>query len=261
MIQKDSIPKTVHYCWFGRSPMPKLAHKCLASWKKFCPGYEIREWNEDNFDVQCCDYVKEAYSAKKFAFVSDYARYAILHKYGGLYFDTDVELISPIDMIVARGAFMGCETDGCDISQQPHSPNAAGNIAVNPGLGIGSLPGHPFYRQILDFYSRQHFILQDGTYNTKTIVKYTTELLMQLGLKNVNELQCIDGIWIYPKEYFCPLNDSTGKMDKTANTVSIHWYSKSWIDKKDVLRSRITRPIHRIFGAKSLQWLKKLLSR
>ena len=103
------IPKIIHYCWFGGNPLPELAQKCIASWKKYCPDYEIKEWNETNFDLNCCDYVREAYEAKKWAFVSDYARFWILYHEGGVYFDTDVEVPKPIDTIVEKGSFMGCE--------------------------------------------------------------------------------------------------------------------------------------------------------
>lgn len=129
------IPKIIHYCWFGRNPLPELAQKCIASWKKYLPDYEIKEWNEDNFDVNIIPYTAEAYAQKKYAFVSDYARFWILHKYGGIYFDTDVEVIRPIDDIIARGNFMGFETD----------PNPAKGDAsegsVAPGLGLGVAPG------------------------------------------------------------------------------------------------------------------------
>ena len=121
-------PQIIHYCWFGRNPLPDLALKCIASWRKYLPDYEIKEWNEDNFDVNIIPYTAEAYKAKKYAFVSDYARFYILYKYGGLYFDTDVEVIRPISDILNNGAFMGCECDGMSKS----SP-----ITVAPGLGLG----------------------------------------------------------------------------------------------------------------------------
>ena len=101
------IPKIIHYCWFGRNPLPDSAKKCIESWRKFFPEYEIKEWNEDNFDVHLIPYVEEAYNAKKYAFVSDYARFWILYFYGGVYFDTDVEVIRPMDDILAKGGFMG----------------------------------------------------------------------------------------------------------------------------------------------------------
>ena len=126
------IPKVIHYCWFGGNPLPPLALKCIESWKTFLPGYEIKEWNESNFDVNSIAYTREAYEARKYAFVSDYARFHILYHHGGLYFDTDVELIRPIDDIVARGAFMGCE---CEAKPGATAP------AVAPGLGLGCNPG------------------------------------------------------------------------------------------------------------------------
>ena len=104
------IPKIIHYCWFGHNPLPPLALKCIASWKKYLPDYEIKEWNEENFDVNIIPYTREAYAAGKYAFVTDYARFWILYKYGGIYFDTDVEMIRPIDDIIAAGGFMGYET-------------------------------------------------------------------------------------------------------------------------------------------------------
>ena len=126
------IPKIIHYCWFGRNPLPESAQKCIASWRKFFPDYEIVEWNEDNFDVRSIPYTAQAYDAKKYAFVSDYARFKILYEHGGIYFDTDVEVIRPFDDILARGAFMGYEID-------PKEGDITGYVA--PGLGLGVNPG------------------------------------------------------------------------------------------------------------------------
>ena len=138
------IPKTIHYCWFGRNPLPELAKKCIASWRRCLPDYEIKEWNEDIFDVNIIPYTQQAYEAKKYAFVSDYARFWILYHYGGLYFDTDVEVIKPFDDIVERGPFMGFELD---------SINGATTIGVAPGLGLGVTPGLDLYKMLLEKYS------------------------------------------------------------------------------------------------------------
>ena len=158
---KIKIPKTIHYCWFGRNPLPSLAIKCIASWKKYLPDYEIKEWNEDNFDVNVVPYTREAYAAKKYAFVSDYARFKILYEEGGLYFDTDVEVIKPFDDIIARGAFMGCERDAGD----------RGGACVNPGLGLGANPNFGLYKEILDLYATLHFSYPEGSLNLKTVVR------------------------------------------------------------------------------------------
>lgn len=212
------IPKVIHYCWFGRNPLPQLAVKCIESWKKYLPEYEIKEWNEDNFDVNMIPYTREAYEAKKYAFVSDYARFWILYNYGGLYFDTDVEVIKPMDDIIARGPFMGCEKDASDTSV----------ASVAPGLGLGVNPGLGLYKELLDLYATLHFVNPDGSYNQKTIVAYTTEMLCNYGLKQVNDIQECAGVWIYPKEYFCPMEYGVMKLEITENTKSIHHFDGSW---------------------------------
>lgn len=205
------IPKIIHYCWFGRNPLPEMAKKCISSWKKYLPDYEIKEWNEDNFDVNIIPYTAEAYRAKKYAFVSDYARFWILYKYGGLYFDTDVEVIKSMDEIIARGPFMGCENK---------AEKGATTLGVAPGLGL--------YEMLVKSYEGESFINKDGSYNQITIVKRTTQLLCELGLKNTDEIQCVAGVNIYPVDYFCPMNRFNHKIEITPNTVSIHHYDASW---------------------------------
>ena len=204
------IPKVVHYCWFGGNQLPDDAKKCIESWRKFFPEYEIKEWNERNFDVNCCDYVKEAYAAQKWAFVSDYARFWILYHEGGLYFDTDVEVIKDMSDIIAKGAFMGCETDN----------------KCAPGLGLGSNPGLGLYKEILDYYEKIHFFIEGNT--TETVVTHTSKILKSHGWVGNGEIEQIEGVTIYPPEYFCPMDYKTGKLDITPNTRSIHWYTASW---------------------------------
>ncbi len=219
------IPKIIHYCWFGGNELPVLAMRCIESWKKYLPDYEIKEWNETNYDVHFIPYVHEAYESKKYAFVSDYVRFDILYRYGGLYFDTDVEVIKPMNDIIARGPFMGCETDIND--------RGATAKAVAPGLGMGVNPGLGIYSEILDLYGKLHFVKADGSLNLKTVVEYTTELLCKHGLKNTNEIQKCVGVWIYPARYFCPINLVTKKIHITEDTCTIHHYAASWIDKKE----------------------------
>ena len=210
------IPRIIHYCWFGNNQLPKSALNCIDSWKHFFPDYEIRIWNEDNFDVNSIPYTSQAYSSKKYAFVSDYARYWILYNYGGLYFDTDVEIVRPFDHILAQGAFMGRE--------------AGTNGKVAPGLGIGFEPKHPFLEEILEEYSKFRFVNVDGSLNQKTIVDYTTELLLKKGLILEDVTQCLDGITVYPSDIFCPIDSTTGIIRMTSNTLSIHHYDCSWMD-------------------------------
>ena len=232
------IPKIIHYCWFGRNPLPDLAQRCIASWRKYLPDYEIWQWAEEplnvnenenqkdnnlfdrklSFDVNIIPYTAEAYRQKKFAFVSDYARFWILYRYGGIYFDTDVEVIRPMNNIIERGNFMGFEVD-------PDGENTPGKYAprycfgVNPGVGFGIEKEHPFLKRMLDLYSALTFqpVPKDIAWY-KTIVAYTTEELCSCGLKNIKGIQDVEGIKIYPRVYFSPINVVSGKFTITEYT-------------------------------------------
>lgn len=221
IISGSEIPKKIHYCWFGGNPLPKTALKCIKSWEKYLPDYEIIRWDESNFDVNQNPYISEAYKKKKYAFVSDFARFQVLYKEGGLYFDTDVELISSIDDIIASGPFMGCEHR----SKKDVPPQ---DLGVAPGLGLGVSPRHPFYKEMIDLYSKEKFTKEDGSLNKETVVTYTTGMLCGKGLKNTPEIQEIEGIKIYPVEYFCPISTEDGKLRITEKTRSIHYYDQSW---------------------------------
>lgn len=228
------IPKTIHYCWFGRNPLPKSAVKCINSWRKFFPDYEIKEWNEDNFDVNIIPYTAEAYQARKYAFVSDYARFWILYHYGGIYFDTDVEVIKPMDDIIERGPFMGIEMIGVEVfNSYP---------LVNPGLGVCAEPNMLFFKIMLDYYSSLCFKTQ-----RKTVVWHTTKKLIEYGLQRKSELQLIEGIVVYPSDFFNPYDDLTGQLKKTKNTRSIHWYAATWQNRNPTIW-KLSQLSHRFFG-------------
>lgn len=226
--------KTIHYFWFGGAEKGKVIEKCIASWGKFFPDFEIKEWNESNFDIRQNKYISQAYDAKKYAFVSDFARFKILHEQGGLYFDTDVEVIKHFFEFFELDAFAAFETDEF----------------VAPGLVLWAKdPGNEILGEILDVYSELEFINSDGSFNTVTICKYFTDLLQKHGLKNDNgTVQKVDSFYVFPREYFCPFDDLTGVMSKTENTCAIHWYAKSWMSKKDIIRNKITRILHRYLG-------------
>ena len=238
------IPKIIHYCWFGRNPLPESAKKCIDSWRKFLPDYEIKEWNEDNFDVNIIPYTQQAYEAKKYAFVSDYARFWILYHHGGVYFDTDVEVIRPMDDIIEKGAFMGREKGAfikgiCD-NLIVTKVNHGHGLGVNPGLGLGVNPGLGLYKEFLDLYDTLRFKNEDGSLNTKTIVSYTTEILLNHGLNENNDApQEVAGVWVYPPDVFCPMDHTqANKIKITERTVSIHLYDCSWINH-NTLRYKI----------------------
>ena len=233
------IPKIIHYCWFGRNPLPELAQKCIASWKKFFPDYEIKEWNETNYDVRKIPYIAQAYDAKKYAFVSDYARFDILYKYGGVYFDTDVEVIKDLQPIIERGAFIGVEK-----GQRP---------LLAAGLGIASPAASPIYREILESYQNEQFIKDDGSLNLRTVVERVTDIFKQYGFVEKDEVQNISDTMIYSSEYFCPKDFKTGNLIITENTYTIHHYDSSWysaVDKEFVEFRRNVYSKHNKFVAK-----------
>lgn len=229
VIKEATIPKTIHYCWFGGNPLGPDEMACIESWKKYLPGYEIKLWNENNWDVDCCDYVREAYSAKKWAFVSDYARLDIINRYGGIYFDTDVEVVNAIDDILEHGPFLGMETMGLD----------GGLGTVNPGLGFASCPNDPLLDEVLAEYAGEHFIKSDGSYNEKTIVDRTTEIVNRCARIFPDGFWHANGFTVYPVEYFNPKDYLTGSIVLTDNTRCIHHFSMSWFTPRRKYKHKV----------------------
>ena len=236
------IPKIIHYCWFGGKPLPRSAEKCIAAWKKYLPGYEVKRWDESNFDVNAIPYTREAYAACKYAFVSDYARFWILYHYGGVYFDTDVEVIRPIDDIINRGGFLGVES------------NRNGIYTVNPGLGFAATQGTAVIGEMMNLYSTFHFINTDGALDLKNIVEITTEYLSARGLRNTDEIQQCCGFTIYPKDYFCPIDYDTRELKITENTRTIHHYAESWVPRS----TRFKNALSRLFGKRFMTCLIRI---
>lgn len=220
------IPKKIHYCWFGRNEKPKLAQRCIESWKKYCPDYEIIEWNEDNFDIGLNPYTRMCYEQKKYAFLTDYIRLIVVEQYGGIYFDTDVELLKSFDTLLGNQSFFGFED----------------NNHVNTGVGFGAEAGSSVVRQMIAEYD----ILIDGMHGIIGCPILNTRALQKLGLVLNGKRQTLDGAEIYPADYFNPYDDPTGVLYKTDHTYSIHWFGKSWMSKGAVLRSTLTKPLHRI---------------
>lgn len=205
------IPKVIHFVWFGGNPLSPLAEKCLASWKKYCPDYEIVRWDESNFDVTQNDYCREAYESKKWAFVSDYARLKVLVDHGGIYMDADVEVLKPLDRFLTEEAFSGFESD--DI--------------VPTGI-MASVAGQPLFKRLLDEYDDRHFILPNGAYDTTVNTKYITDACLDAGLVLNGKKQTVGGFTLYPKDYFCPKSWHTGLIELTDNSYTIHHFSGSW---------------------------------
>ncbi|QAA21579.1 glycosyltransferase family 32 protein [Sporolactobacillus terrae] len=219
------MPKIIHCAWFGKSRMPEDVQKCIASWHKYCPDYEIKLWNEDNYDVTKCKYMHDAYTHKKWSFVSDFFRLDIIYQYGGIYLDTDVELIRNLDNLLKLPLFMGLET-----IKKRHS--------VNVGLALGAQPNHPVVKAMRDDYYQMDFVLPNGQLNLTACPDIQTELLLKYGVKRVNEKQEFKDFTVFPTEYFCPLNYDTGMLNITENTYSIHHYDAAW--KSNVQKDIIT---------------------
>ena len=231
------IPKIIHYCWFGGNPLPESAQKCIASWKKYCPDYEIIQWNEDNFDIFDCPlYVRQAYEAKKWAFVTDYVRLKVVYDHGGIYMDTDVELIKGLDSLVKYDAYFGFE-DG------EH---------INTGLGFGAKEKHYILEEMMNTYDEILFILPDGSLNRITCPIVNTQIFIEHNLIQDNSKQILDGgILILPMEYLCPLSSDGVMMKKTRNTISIHWFTASWLTEDEMVYhewSIFLKKCKKIFG-------------
>lgn len=207
------IPKIIHYCWFGRNALPPIAVKCIESWKKILPNYIIKEWNEDNFDINVIPYTKEAYQAKKYAFVSDYARFKIIYEEGGIYLDIDVEVLKSLDNLLMNNAFTGFEDD----------------TKVAPGLILAAKKENALIKEILDKYKEKKFILPNGSFNYETVVIHMTNILIEKGLVLNGTQQTISELTIYPTDYFSPKSLATGKLNITPNTYTIHHYAATWV--------------------------------
>lgn len=208
------IPKVIHYCWFGRNPKPKEVLDYIETWKKYNPEYEIKEWNEDNFDIHCCKYVWEAYNVKKFAFVSDYARLYALYTEGGIYLDTDVEVRKSLDSLISNHSFVGWEDNFL-------------------GTGVlASMKGQTWVKNILDTYKNECFITWAGKLNTNPNPYRLNEILKKYGLKMNHMADVLDtDIAIYPLEILCAHNNEKQEYHITDDTVCIHHYSGSWASK------------------------------
>ena len=216
------IPKIIHYCWFGKNPLPELASKCIESWKKFCPDYQIIEWNETNFDVNYCEYSKEAYQEKKWAFVSDVSRLYALVNCGGIYMDTDVEVLKPLDEFLNLQAFSGFE--------------AADRLPT--GI-MAAEKGQELFVELLKEYDNIHFKLDDGSLDTTTNVTRITNTCLKYGAVLNNTKQTVKGFTLFPFDYFCPKDSTTKIVNLTKNSYTIHHFDGSWLTEEDRLYEKI----------------------
>lgn len=222
------IPKIIHYCWFGGRPLPKSARKCIASWKKYCPDYDIVEWNERNFDVNINQYTQSCYKNKQWAFLSDYVRLFVVYQHGGFYFDTDVEVIRSIDELRNNESFWGFEN----------------NQYVASGLGFGAVSKN----RVVEMMIQEYMVLYSERKEPVNCPKLNTAALVKLGLKQNGQFQKLECATVYPKDYFNPMNSLTGQITISSNTYTIHRYTMSALSKRKKIRTRITRIFRRFFG-------------
>lgn len=234
------IPKVIHYCWFGNGEKPKSVIKCMESWKAHCPDYKIVEWNESNFDVNMCEFTQKAYSQRKFAFVSDVARLVAIQKQGGIYVDTDVEIIKNMDCLLDNKGFIGFEN----------------NNYVNSGQIIAGEENNQMIAQMIEHYKNIKLKENEPPYSFISCPIINTQILLDNGLQKTGKKQVIEDMTVYPVDYFNPLNSATNKLSKTDNTYSIHWYSQSWMPASLRLKSKLTKIAHRILGEDCFKKLK-----
>lgn len=231
-----SIPKTIHYCWFGKGELPERDKQCIESWRKFCPDYEIIEWNEDNYDIAQIPYMKEAYEAKRWGFVPDFARMDIVYHYGGIYMDTDVELLRPLDDLLEYSGYAGLEAD-------------TDYIAF--GLGFAAEKGSQLLNELCDYYRTLHFVDADGKLVLLPNPFIVTEYLKNKGyVCTPGKISQVEEFTVFPAEYFCPQNYTTGKVKITDKAYSLHHYHASWQTQEEKATIAKYKKYTKIFGEK-----------
>ena len=237
------IPKIIHYCWFGGNPLPELTVKCIDSWTKYCPEYEIKRWDESNFDINLNDYVKEAYEAKKWAFVSDVARLYAITTYGGIYMDTDVEVLKSLDSILEYDAVTGFESDEM----------------ITTGL-MACIKNHPMFLEFLQEYSDKHFVNSDGSFDLTTNVTRITNTCFKYGFVPNNTFQTINNLTLLPKDYLCPKDYKTKKINITENSLTIHHFDGSWLSDEQIYERDKCTALCKIMPLRAAQRTAKVLT-
>ena len=236
------IPKIIHYCWFGGNKEPESVRKCIESWRKYCPDYEIIRWDESNFQIDSHPYMAEAYRLGKWPFVSDLARLIIIYNNGGVYLDTDVELIKPLNKILLDNRFF------FGIENLPDLVHDSRSIHVATGLGFGAEINNPVIFDLIKTYDNSSFVLPDGTLDLTACPLRNTRALEKYGFDGRDTIHKFMGGTIYPSEYFCPVEYGTGISHFTNNTVSIHHYAASWKSKEELEKEKVVYSVFARFG-------------
>ena len=241
----ERIPRTIHYCWFGGKEKPPLIRRCIESWKTHLSGYEFQEWNETTFDVRQIPYAAEAYEAKKYAFVSDYARVYALYHHGGIYLDTDVEVFKPFDDLLHHDSFWGFE--------QAHY------IATST---IGARRRNRLIGMFLQTYEGRSFLREDGGFDELTNVAGVTRLLKELGLRADGEYQELAGIGsFYPQTYFSPYDYINCRSLRSEHTYTMHHFYKSWMPLRERWKGGVKRAASKVIGGDNIARLRGLVKK
>mgnify|MGYP002508679796 FL=1 len=222
LSEKPEIPKVIHYCWFGNNPIPDKYKAWMESWHKFCPDYEIKVWNESNYDITKNKYMYQAYKQKKWGFVPDYARLDIIYNYGGIYLDTDIELVGGFDELLFQKGFAGFQS----------------TKEVNLGSGFGAKAGLPIVKEMRDYYEDKQFVNGDGSLNLIASPALQTSVLLKHGLKQNGEFQIVEDLTIFPEKMFCGKSLSSRMIVLKPYTRAIHHFDASWQDEGSQLRKK-----------------------
>ena len=244
-MDKNEIPRIIHYCWFGGKEKPEIVKRCIKSWKDILVDYEIKEWNESNFDINSNLFVKQAYEAGKFAFVSDFVRVNALYNYGGIYLDTDVEVFKSFDDLLDNDSFWG-------FAEMNY-------IATST---IGCKKGYYLIKEFLSKYDDKKFIFENGQENLETNVSIVSEIISSLGVEMNNKYQKIEGLaTFYPQEYFSPYDYINCYSKATSNTYAIHHFYKSWLPTSVKIKSVIKKVIAKFIGGERIAKLRNAISK
>ena len=238
------IPKIIHYCWFGGGEKNPKILDCMASWKKRLPDFEIREWNEQNFDIHCCAYVEEAYAAGKYAFVSDYARLYALYHEGGVYLDTDIEILKSFEALLRnRRMVLGFE-DGEYV--------LTAFMAAEPGLQC--------FEELLASYAGKRFLLENGKPDLLPNPVIVTEAMRRFGLQANGKRQAFgEGFEIFPPEVFSAYNIAFQRLEITADTMTVHHCMGTWQTSREKLKPWLKSVLLRMFGERAFNFFKARL--
>lgn len=239
------IPKIIHYCWFGGKSIPKLEKRCMGSWRRVLPDYKVMRWDESTFDVYGNPFTAAAYKAKKYAFVADYVRLYALQKYGGIYLDTDVEVVKSFDDLLHYGAFGGFETP----------------LVMQTGV-LAMVAENLIFKEFFEVYEHISYEVDDNG-NNKTLPNSAilAQVLSKHGLKLDNSRQSIGGMEIFPQDYFCPIDQATREIVVTPNTYAIHYLSGSWFSWKLRFANRFKKIIGILFGYDMVRKMRKLIGK